>query len=95
MAERIIITEDHIIRLKRAVRLRSDKARGIETLLAPERVVVLNDSSVMILKALDGRALRDILDDFAARFNAPRELIASDVMAMLQDFTDKGYLEVS
>jgi pyrroloquinoline quinone biosynthesis protein D len=95
MAERILIREDHVIRLKRAVRLRSDKARGIETLLAPERVVVLNDSSVMILKALDGRQLHEILDDFAARFNAPRDLIASDVMTMLQDFADKGYLEVS
>lgn len=93
MAERITLTEDHVVTLKRAVRLRFDKARGIQTLLAPERVVVLNEASVMILNALDGRRLGAILDDFAAKFAAPREVIAGDVLQLLQDFTDKGYLD--
>lgn len=94
MAERITLGEDHVVKMKRAVRLRFDKARGIQTLLAPERVLVLNEASVMILNALDGRSLGQILDDFAEKFAAPREQIAGDVMTMLQDFTDKGYLEV-
>lgn len=94
MTERVILGEASVARLKRASRLRYDKAREIHTLLAPERVVVLNETSVMILEALDGRALGAIIDDFAARFDAPRETIAQDVTAMLQDFTDKGYLEV-
>ncbi|RWR04556.1 pyrroloquinoline quinone biosynthesis peptide chaperone PqqD [Paenirhodobacter populi] len=95
MAERITLTEAHIVKMKRSVRLRFDKARGIQTMLAPERVVVLNETSVMILEALDGRSIGAILDDFAAKFTAPREAIAADVMTMLQDFTDKGYLEVA
>ncbi|WP_374293114.1 pyrroloquinoline quinone biosynthesis peptide chaperone PqqD [Paenirhodobacter enshiensis] len=95
MAERIELTEAHVVRLKRSVRQRHDKARGIDTLLAPERVVVLDQTSVMIVEALDGRSIGAILDDFAARFAAPRALIAKDVLTMLQDFADKGYLEVA
>ncbi|HEY0212878.1 MAG TPA: pyrroloquinoline quinone biosynthesis peptide chaperone PqqD [Paenirhodobacter sp.] len=93
MPERIALNETHVITLKRAARLRFDKARSIHTLLAPERVVVLNETSVMILEALDGRPLGQIIDAFAAKFAAPRALIATDVVTMLQDFTDKGYLE--
>ncbi len=94
MPEHIELTEAHVLTLKRAVRLRFDTARSIHTLLAPERVVVLNETSVMILKALDGRALGLIIDGFAETFAAPRPLIAGDVTAMLQDFADKGYLDV-
>lgn len=94
MVERIELNRAHVVRLKRSARLRYDKARDIHTLLAPERVVVLNATSVMIIEALDGRDLDAILDDFAVRYDAPRELIAKDVITMLQDFADKGYLEV-
>lgn len=94
MSDRIILTEAMVPRLKRSARLRFDKARGIHTLLVPERVVVLNESSVMIIEALDGRSIGAILDDFAVKFTAPREVIAGDVVSLLQDFTDKGYLEI-
>lgn len=93
MAERITLSEAHVVTMKRAVRLRFDKARGIQTLLAPERVLVLNEASVMILNALDGRPLGLILDDFATKFAAPRDVIATDVIQLLQDFIDKGYLD--
>ena len=33
-----------------------------------------------------------IVDELAAKFNAPRELILRDVNNMLQDFADKGVL---
>lgn len=94
MTTRVEISENMVLRLRRSVRLRFDKARGIQTLLAPERVVVLNDTSVMILEALDGRSLGAIIDGFAAQFAAPRDQIAADVTAMMQDFADKGYLEI-
>ncbi|NPD14824.1 pyrroloquinoline quinone biosynthesis peptide chaperone PqqD [Xinfangfangia sp. D13-10-4-6] len=95
MSERITLTEAMVVRLKRSSRLRFDKARGIHTLLVPERVVVLNESSVMIIEALDGRSIGAILDDFAVKFTAPREVIAADLLKMLQDFTDKGYLDIT
>jgi pyrroloquinoline quinone biosynthesis protein D len=33
-----------------------------------------------------------IVDDLAAKFNAPRDLIARDVNALLQNFADKGVM---
>jgi pyrroloquinoline quinone biosynthesis protein D len=43
------------------------------------------------LKLVDGeRPVDAIIDDLAVRFAAPRPVIATDVMAMLQDLADKG-----
>jgi len=44
-----------------------------------------------IVQRCDGIAsVTAIVDDLAAKFNAPRELILRDVNSMLQDFADKG-----
>ena len=34
----------------------------------------------------------DIIDELAGRYEAPREVIAGDVVAMLQDLVDKKVL---
>ena len=48
--------------------------------------------AVEILKLVDGdaHASEPIIDDLAARFDAPRDVIAADVVAMLSDLADKG-----
>ncbi len=51
--------------------------------------------AVEILKRCDGKAvLSGIIDDLAATFSAPREQVAKDVIAMLQDMADKGMVAV-
>ena len=76
-------------------RLRFDKVRGAWMILAPERLFMPDEQAVEVLKLVDGkRSLDAIVDDLAARFDAPREAIASDVHAMLQDLADQGAIRL-
>ena len=95
MAERPEVTEDKIPSLPRGVKLRFDKARDAWVMLAPERVFMPDDIAVEILKRCSGQtALSSIIDDLAQTFSAPRDQVAKDVIAMLQDLADKGMVEV-
>lgn len=76
------------------VKMRYDEARKRWVLLAPERVLMPDEIAVEILKRVDGRAVAAIIDDLAAAFEAPREDIARDVIAMLQDLADKGVIRI-
>ena len=81
--------------LARGVKFRFDEVRQRWVLLAPERLFVPDDQAVEILKLVDGsRSLGNIVDDLAARFNAPRDLIAGDVAAMLADLAAKGAIRL-
>lgn len=95
MTERAIISEASVPKLPRGVKLRHDKARDAWVLLAPERVFMPDPVAVEILKRCDGKAaLSGIIDDLAQAYAAPREQIAKDVTAMLQDLSDKGMVAV-
>ncbi|MDB5396821.1 MAG: pqqD [Rhodospirillales bacterium] len=73
------------------VKLRFDKVREGWVLLAPERLFVIDEQALDILKLVDGaRTLKVIIDDLAERFDAPRDLIETDVVAMLRDLADRG-----
>jgi pyrroloquinoline quinone biosynthesis protein D len=62
-------------------------------ILAPERVLAPDEIAVEVLKLCDGeRSTADIIDHLAVKYAAPRETIATDVVAMLQDLADKGFL---
>lgn len=81
--------------LGRGVKFRFDEVRQNWVLLAPERLFVPDEQAVEILKLVDGiRSLGAIVDDLADRFNAPRDLIARDVAAMLADLADKGAVKL-
>jgi pyrroloquinoline quinone biosynthesis protein D len=81
--------------LARGVKFRFDEVRQRWVLLAPERLFVPDDQAVEILKLVDGsRSLGGIIEDLAVRFNAPRELIAGDVAAMLADLSAKGAIRL-
>lgn len=92
MADPVHIDEDSIPKFPRGVRFRFDAARDRHIVLAPERVFMPDDIAVEILKRCDGRAVAAIIDDLVETFNAPRDVIGKDVMAMLQDLADKGVL---
>ncbi len=79
----------------RGFRLRFDEVRAAWVVLAPERLFMLDDPAVEVLKLVDGvRTLPEIVDALAARYDAPRSAIAGDVAAMLQDLADKGAIRL-
>jgi pyrroloquinoline quinone biosynthesis protein D len=79
--------------LPRHAKLKFDETRQVWVILAPERVLAPDETAVEVLKLCDGvRSVGTIVDELAAKYAAPRADICSDVLAMLQDLADKGFL---
>ena len=79
--------------LPRHAKLKFDETRQVWVILAPERVLAPDEIAVEVLQLCDGvRSVGDMVDQLAAKYAAPREAIATDVIAMLQDLADKGFL---
>jgi pyrroloquinoline quinone biosynthesis protein D len=90
---RVMVAESSVLRLAPHVKFRHDETRGRWVVLAPERLLLPDEPAVEILKLLDGsRSVATIVDTLAARFDAPRAVIGSDVTQLLQDLVDKGVL---
>lgn len=82
-----------IPRFARGVRLQEDKARGRWIVMAPERMFVPDETALEVLRLVDGaRDIEAIVDALAARFDAPRDVIAEDVRPMIEDLVAKGAL---
>lgn len=93
MAGPVTIDEDSVPHLPSGVRLKFDKPRDQWVLLAPERMYVLDEIALEIVKCCNGEAsVAAIVDDLSARFGAPRDTVATDVRTLLQDFADKGVM---
>lgn len=76
--------------LPRHVKLRHDAGRERWIILAPERVFNPDDIAVAVLKLCDGkRSVSEIAATLAAEYQAPVDVVSSDVIAMLQDLADK------
>jgi len=70
-----------------------DETRQVWVILAPERVLAPDEIAVEVLQLCDGvRSVADMVDQLTAKYAAPRDAIATDVVAMLQDLADKGFL---
>jgi pyrroloquinoline quinone biosynthesis protein D len=79
--------------LPRHAKLRFDETRQRWVILAPERVLAPDEIAVEVLQLCDGaRSVADIIDQLAEKYAAERNAIATDVIAMLQDLADKGFL---
>jgi pyrroloquinoline quinone biosynthesis protein D len=79
--------------LPRHAKLKFDETRQVWVILAPERVLAPDEIAVEVLKLCDGvRSVGEMIDQFAAKYTADRGAIAIDVIAMLQDLADKGFL---
>ena len=79
--------------LPRHAKLRFDETRQRWVILAPERVLAPDEIAVEILQLCDGaRNVAQMIDQLAAKYAAPREAILTDVIGMLQDLADKGFL---
>ena len=89
----ISVSEASRPKLPRHARLKFDETRQVWVILAPERVLAPDDIAVEILQLCDGeRNVADIIDLLVAKYAAPRDDIGTDVVAMLQDLADKGFL---
>jgi pyrroloquinoline quinone biosynthesis protein D len=79
--------------MPRHARLKFDEVRRRWVILAPERVLAPDEIAVEILQLCDGaRSVEQMIDQLAAKYAAERAAIGTDVIAMLQDLADKGFL---
>jgi pyrroloquinoline quinone biosynthesis protein D len=79
--------------LPRHAKLKFDATRQRWVILAPERVLAPDDIAVEILQLCDGaRNVTAMIDQLAQKYAADRAVIGGDVVAMLQDLADKGFL---
>lgn len=91
--ERLIITGDTTPTLQRFVKLRHDKGRDRWIILAPERILTPDDIAVTVLNHCDGvKSIDEISVQLAEDYNAPQDVIKTDIITMLQDLADKGYV---
>ena len=80
-----------VLRLARGMRLREDATRARWVVIGPERLFVPDEIALEILRLLDGaRSVDAIVDDLAARYDAPRPAIEADVLALLRDLAGRG-----
>ena len=92
-ARHITVSEASRPVLPRHAKLKFDETRKVWVLLAPERVLAPDEIAVEVLQLCDGALTVAIMvDELAAKYAAPREAILTDVIAMLQDLADKGFL---
>jgi pyrroloquinoline quinone biosynthesis protein D len=79
--------------LPRHAKLKFDETRKVWVILAPERVLAPDEIAVEVLRLCDGvRNVGAIVDELCAKYAADRAEISGDVVAMLQDLADKGFL---
>jgi coenzyme PQQ biosynthesis protein PqqD len=90
---RHLVAEASVPQLPSGVRLHFDKQRGQWVILAPERLFVLDQVAHEVIRRCDGEAtVGAIVEELAAAFSAPREVVLKDVCALLQDLLDKRVL---
>jgi pyrroloquinoline quinone biosynthesis protein D len=91
---RLIVGRETRPKLPPYLKLRHDAGRGRWVLLAPERVLTPDQTAVAVLQLCDGvRTVEEIAAKLAEEYSAPAETIARDVVDMLQDLADKGYIK--
>lgn len=80
------------VRLAPGTRLQYDAVRERWVLLAPERMLVLDDIARTILERCNGQQVSALCDTLAADFDAPLAMIRSDVLVLLASMNMKGFL---
>ena len=94
MTDILKINESVIPKFPKHVKFRFNKARKEWVILAPERLVKLDPIAVEILQLVDGeKTVKIIASELSKEFNAPEETILKDVKEMLQDLSDKGFIQ--
>lgn len=75
-------------------RLHHCPVRNRWLLLVPERVLFPCPTSVEILTRIgEARTLGSLVESLAGEYSAPAEVIRADVVALLGDLVEKGYVQ--
>jgi len=78
-------------RLARGIKLRFDEIRESWIVLAPERIMVPDETALSVLQLVDGmRDFAAIIAELAKKFDAPAEEITEDVKELLNDLRARG-----
>lgn len=92
-ASRLIVRPPTKPRLPRHVKLRYDARRSDWVLLAPERIMTLDETAAATLKLCDGtRTVAAIAGDLTTLYKGREPEVLADVIEMLQDLADKGVI---
>ncbi|GAA4250472.1 pyrroloquinoline quinone biosynthesis peptide chaperone PqqD [Azospirillum formosense] len=89
------VREEDRVRLAPGVMLRQDRVRGHWQLLGPERVLILDEVALEVVRTVTAQPPATVgaaIATLAAQFDAPREEIAADVLEVLGDMIAKGFL---
>ena len=93
MKDRILISEESVPKFSSHVKLEFNKQREQWVVLAPEKLMVPDETSVAILKCCDGKStVRGIVDKLIKQYKGKREVITRDVTDLLQDVVDRGFM---
>jgi len=88
--ERALARETSCPALPRHVRMHFDEVRGAWALLSPEKVLWPDEISLAILNRCDGRTQAGaIAAALAAEYGADEAEVRADVLAFLQDWSDR------
>lgn len=80
-------------RLADHVKLRFDAIRKRWVVMAPERMLLPDEVAVDVLKCCDGATpLATIIDRLATDYQAPVDVVGPDVVALLQDLCERGFV---
>lgn len=91
----LTVTDDTVPRLPRGVRLQQDTASGTWVLLAPERILKLDEIAHAILARVDGETrFRAIVDDLAAAYEAEPARVEADARELLLAIAERRLLEL-
>lgn len=87
------IADTDVPRIPRGVRLSQDRVRNRWVLLAPERILELDEIAQAILVLCDGtRDVSRISDELARAYRADTTEIMTDVKEMLGDLAAKQFI---
>ena len=89
------VAETDRLRLAPGVMLRNDRRREQWMLMGPERLLVLDEMALAIVRACIGPEIADVaagIDRLTVEYDAPRIEVAADVLEMLTDLRNKGYV---
>jgi pyrroloquinoline quinone biosynthesis protein D len=87
---RALVSPQSVPSLPKHVCIQYDPVRQAFAVLSPEKVFWPNDISLDILRRCDGRStVGHIIAGLAADYDAEQEAVAADVVAFLQEWSDK------
>jgi pyrroloquinoline quinone biosynthesis protein D len=90
LRERALVSPRSVPSLPKHVRIQYDPVRQAFAVLSPEKIFWPNDISLDILRHCDGRStVGNIIAELAADYDAEQEAVAADVIAFLQEWSDK------